>query len=143
MLIRKAKGNDLEIIFSLAKKYNLESNDMDANQFLVAEIDGKIIGFGRLLQHKDCIELGTIGVIEEYRNKGIGKKIVLELLKKAIEMGYKSIYLTTLIPEYFKKFGFKVVKENMNECIIRDEKWCEGCPKIGCTFMKLEILPQQ
>jgi len=139
--IRKARQTDMAKINSIALKYDLDSNDMEFQQFIVAEEAGKIVGFGRLLPHEGCIELGTIGVVEEYRGKGIAKKIIERLLD-LVRAGLKpapSVYLTTLIPSFFEQFGFKRLDEAPPDCMIRKKEWCEGCTKVGCTVMKLDI----
>ncbi len=139
MKLRKASAADMPEINSISLKYDLDSNDMSFEQFTVAEEKGKIIGFGRLLPHAGCVELGTIGVVEEHRRKGVAKKIIGMLIETAKETGYKNIYLTTLIPSYFKRFGFKTLEEAPPDCMIRKKEWCEGCTKVGCTVMKLDI----
>ncbi len=139
--LRKAKQTDMQEINSIAAKYDLDSNDMSFEQFTVAEENGKIIGFGRLLPHAGCVELGTIGVVEEYRGKGIARKIVKRLLDM-VRAGFKpapTVYLTTLIPSFFEQFGFKRLKTAPPDCMIRKKEWCEGCTKVGCTVMKLDI----
>lgn len=139
MELRKALGSDMPIIDKIALRYDLDSNDTKADQFIVAIEDKDIIGFGRLLPHAGCIELGTIGVVDGYRKKGVAKRIIGELLKTAKEMGHKKIYLTTLIPSYFEKFGFRKLNEAPPDCMIRKKEWCEGCTKVGCTVMKMDI----
>ena len=139
MKLRKALGSDMDTINKIALKYDLDSNDTKADQFIVAEENNEIIGFGRLLPHAGCLELGTIGVVEEYREKGIAKTIIDALLKAAKTTGRKKIYLTTLIPSYFEKFGFKKLDEAPPDCMIRKKEWCDGCKKTGCTVMKLDI----
>ena len=67
----------MENIFSIARRYDLDSNDMKAEDFIVAEERGSIIGFGRLWEHDGAIELGTIGVVEEHRGKGVAKEILM------------------------------------------------------------------
>lgn len=141
MNLRKATVSDMQEINSVALKYDLDSNDTSAEQFIVAEEDKKIIGFGRLLPHAGCVELGTIGVVEEYRGKGVAKKIVNSLIE-SVDVGharYQHIYLTTLIPSFFEQFGFKRLDAAPPDCMIRKKEWCEGCKKVGCTVMKMEV----
>lgn len=140
-VLRKAKESDMAAINEIALKYDLDSNDTKASQFIVAEETGKIVGFGRLLPHTGCVELGTIGVVEEYRGKGIARKIINELLDM-VRAGLPpapSVYLTTLIPSFFEQFGFKKLEEAPPDCMIRKKEWCEGCVKVGCTVMKMDI----
>jgi N-acetylglutamate synthase-like GNAT family acetyltransferase len=146
--LRKARQADMMQINSVAKEYDLDSNDMSFEQFIVAEESGRIVGFGRLLPHEGCIELGTIGVVEEYRGKGIARKIINYLIDivragRAVPAGRQDrpqqIYLTTLIPSFFEQFGFKRLDAAPPDCMIRKKEWCEGCTKVGCTVMKLDI----
>ncbi len=121
-------------VFDIALKYDLDSNDMDYKDFVIAEDESKIIGFGRLWKHDDAVELGTIGVIEEYRNQGIAEMMIKELLGRTD----KDVYITTLIPAFFERFGFKTLDVAPPNSMIRKKEWCEGCSKIGCTVMKLK-----
>lgn len=139
--LRKARQADMMQINSVAKEYDLDSNDMSFEQFIVAEESGRIVGFGRLLPREGCVELGTIGVVEEYRGKGIAKKIIKELID-IVQAGRdrpQQIFLTTLIPSFFEQFGFKRLDAAPPDCMIRKKEWCEGCTKVGCTVMKLDI----
>lgn len=132
MYLRKGKKSDTNAIYEIALKYDLESDDMNLEEFIVAEENNNIIGFGRLKVHPDAVELGTIGVVEEYRNRGVATTIVNELLKKT----NSDIYLTTLIPKFFEKFGFRKLETSAPNSLIRSKEWCEGCAKAGCTLMK-------
>lgn len=133
MIIRKAKLSDMKAIDEIAMRFDLDSNDTEASQFIVAEDNGKIAAFGRIWRHPDTIELGTVGVVEEYRGKGLAKKLVAELLSTVKE---KDVYLTTLIPGFFEQFGFVKLNTPAPGSMIRKAEWCEGCRKIGCTVMK-------
>jgi len=132
MLIRKAKPSDMKAVNEIALRFDLDSNDTEAPQFMVAENKGEIAGFGRIWQHPDAAELGTIGVVEKYRGKGLAKKIVTELLST---VKGKDVYLTTLIPEFFEQFGFVKLDTPAPASMIRKAEWCEGCKKVGCTVM--------
>lgn len=135
MHLRKVMLSDMKTIYEIALKYDLESDDMKAEEFIVAEEDNKIIGFGRLKVHPDAVELGTIGVINEYRHQGIAAKIINELLKHT----HSDVYLTTLIPDFFKQFGFEKLEAASPNSLIRSKEWCEECAKIGCTMMKKSV----
>jgi len=139
MKLRSAQPSDMENILSIARRYDLDSNDMKAEDFIVAEERGSIIGFGRLWEHDGAVELGTIGVVEEHRGKGVAKEIVNGLLDR-VGPGRDlplPVYLTTLIPSFFEQFGFKTLTTPPPQSMIRKKGWCDGCSKIGCTVMKL------
>ncbi|MFC5592040.1 GNAT family N-acetyltransferase [Sporosarcina soli] len=52
------------------------------------------------------IALAPVSVLPEYQNKGIGRLLITEALRKATELGYKSVIVLGH-PEYYPKFGFK------------------------------------
>ncbi len=132
IILRDATEKDMPLIDEIALKFDLDSNDTDFKQFIVADDNGKIAGFGRLIRRENALELGTIGVLESYRNRGIGKMVINELIKRADD----DLYLTTLIPKYFEQFGFKKMDTPAPSSMIRKKEWCEGCKQVGCTVMK-------
>lgn len=107
MEISQAKGENLQEIERLAKKFDLDCEDISEKQFLVAKKDKVIVGFGRLRTFASCTELATVGVLEDMRNKGVGSALINELIR----IGPHEIFVTCVIPDYFKKFGFTPVKE--------------------------------
>ena len=82
--------------------------------FLVCEEDNKVIGFGDavLSNKKRNAEIALIYVKREYRRKGIGKKIMRELLRWLKEKGENKVFATTNIENKSsinlnRKAGFK------------------------------------
>lgn len=47
-----------------------------------------------------------MAVLPEYQQKGIGKNLVIEGLKKSKELGYKAVVVLGH-PTYYPKFGFE------------------------------------
>lgn len=101
--IRKAKKTDIKKIMKYIEKFNLDGEEIKYKEFIVAEIFGEITGFARMKKYEGIYELATLGVIEKYRNKKIGSKLVNHLLQN---FEYDELWLTTIIPEFFEKFGF-------------------------------------
>lgn len=92
---------------------------------IVAKLDGKIIGhilFTKLYikdveKSYETLELAPVSVLPEYQRKGIGSKLVNEGLKKAKEMGFKSVMVVGH-PDYYPRFGFqKAEKYNIKSSI--------------------------
>ena len=103
----------VERIESLSKSENW--------QYLVAEIDDKIVGFGGLAWYP-IPSKGLMAWIEEvvvssdHRRQGIGKKIMDELLKITKEKGCVQIKLTTSNPgarKLYEKLGFKLKEKSV------------------------------
>ncbi|MGC8937009.1 MAG: ribosomal protein S18-alanine N-acetyltransferase, partial [Candidatus Methanomethylicaceae archaeon] len=90
--------------------------------FLVAEVDGKVIGYNMCR-----IEFGisnlraafakkghviSIAVMKEYRNRGIGYSLMMEGIKRVRECGATEIYLEVRVSnkpaiELYRKLGFR------------------------------------
>jgi amino-acid N-acetyltransferase len=76
--------------------------------YVVYEVDGTLHGCGALHAYGSKFgEIAGIAVDEMYGNVGIGKKIVLYLLKKAAGLKMKKAFiLTTQSADWFSKLGF-------------------------------------
>lgn len=57
-------------------------------------------------QSIESLALAPVSVLPDYQSKGIGKKLILEALQKAKELGYQSVVVLGH-PEYYPKFGFQ------------------------------------
>ena len=117
--ITYASLSDFQSVKKFIQLYELDDRDLHHSQFLVAKQNHKIKGFGRIRNHMDGCELCSLGVIEPERCKGIGKKLVESLIKKAEH----PLYLVCIIPEFFIPFGFKIttqypiaLAEKLNYC---------------------------
>jgi len=135
-LIRKANKEDFQKIFSLAEKFDLDSVDMDTDNFIVAEENGEIVGIGQLKKFGNDFELCCLGVEANSQKKGIGKELVKALVSISKEAGNGNVYLATIIPSYFEKLGFQVVKV-FPEFMRKKEEWCGFCKdRKNCTVMQ-------
>lgn len=133
MEVRKARQEDLPAIEALALQFDLDHANMQAENFIVAEEKGLIIGIGQILPYPDCMELASLGVLPEFQRTGIGKKIVEALL--ADTQG--EVYLATIRPDYFSRFGFKKTLD-FPVSMKKKSEWCEGCRPELCTVMVLK-----
>lgn len=64
----------------------------------------------------------SIALYGEYRNKGIGSRLMEEMIKLLGRKGYDSVSLSVQKANYatrmYLKFGFKVVKETEEEYVM-------------------------
>ena len=131
--VRKAQKKDFKAVKTLAETFNLDSEDMRIEEFKVAAEGDVILGVGRLKPAGKVLELCSLGVVQHKQKEGIGKLLVKSLLRSA----KKDVYLATIIPGYFKQFGFKAL-DFTPEFMKKKEDWCEGCHPERCTIMKWE-----
>jgi amino-acid N-acetyltransferase len=137
ILLRPAKEEEIAIIRQLADEYLLDNEDLQAEQFTVAELDGKLVGFGRIKPYRDADELSTLAVLKPYRNQGIGRRIVEHLIAR---FPRDDIYLTTDIPDYFEKLGFRRASEGPPEI---QEKIRRVCARFrGCAVIMVRRKPE-
>lgn len=137
--LRKANNADIPAIIVQAEKLNLDIEDISAESTYVTENNGQMAGFGRHKNYVDFTEISTVGVIENHRNKGAGKVIVKKLI---ITASCGEIWLTTVIPEYFERFGFKRSKHAPDELVAKTEKLCKKFRKLpeNNVFMRLKAV---
>jgi predicted N-acetyltransferase YhbS len=85
---------------------------------LVAEYEDKIVGHILLYPIKintnkrkcDSLALAPMSVHPDYQNKGIGGKLIKKGLKKAKELGFRSVIVLGH-SEYYPRFGFKAASK--------------------------------
>jgi N-acetylglutamate synthase-like GNAT family acetyltransferase len=130
MRVRKAKEADFPDIIRLAKKYSLDYAEMEEDGFWVADEGGGIRGICGLKKHPECFELCVLGVDAEWRGRGWGGQLVRAVLRDVPG----ELYLATVIPSFFVRFGFEkadVVPASM----VKKAEWCAGCTPELCTVM--------
>ncbi|MDO9492280.1 ribosomal protein S18-alanine N-acetyltransferase [Acetobacterium sp.] len=66
--------------------YQAETKNILSN-YIVAEVDGEIIGFGGFWQVLDEAHITNIAVRETYRQTGVGQRIMNAMLALALEKG--------------------------------------------------------
>ena len=82
----------------------------------MAEEDGRIVGhimftktYINAVDSKfEALLLAPLSVALEYRNRGVGSKLVLESLELAKKLGYKAVFVVG-DPAYYSRFGFKSI----------------------------------
>lgn len=95
------------------EKYAIK-NDVICNYTpfaFVAKEEDKIIGLITGNSYYKEVHVGDLVVLEEYRKKHIGSKLMQEVEKHFMNKGFENINLTTYsfqAPEFYKKCGFKV-----------------------------------
>ena len=95
---------------------------------LVAEVDGKIVGaiWTRIMDDYGHIDNQTpslaISLYKEYRNRGIGTRLMHSMLEKLKGDGYKGVSLSVQKANYalqmYRKVGFIPVSDHGDELLM-------------------------
>ncbi|MDI6735580.1 MAG: N-acetyltransferase [bacterium] len=81
--------------------------------FLVAELDGKIIGSCALhIVWKDLAEIRSLVVANDMIKQGVGTKLLEAAINSAKELEINKIFVLTYNPGFFKTFGFELVDKS-------------------------------
>ncbi len=134
--IRKAAHSDIKDIKTLLSFYYLDTEKVEKNlpEFIVATLDNKVVGCA-CLDIEEVVELRSIAVLPSYRNKGIGSRLVDEILSRASETT-NVVYLRTTSPAFFEKKGFQKLKNDEKKVIWKECEQCEKYDICAQTLMK-------
>lgn len=130
LLIRRAKKSDNHALHKILDEADLHYSNQKLDDFRVAEMDGTIVGLVRLEEHEDFFFLTSLGVAGDQRNKGIASAILKNIFAEA----HKPIYLYTIIPDFFKKFGFTVT-DSHPRLPPKEVFGCDQCRPGSCFVM--------
>jgi amino-acid N-acetyltransferase len=121
-MIRKARIGDIkqiqDLINAFAKKDLMlprSLNELYENlrDYWIDEDKGKVIGCAALhVSWDDLAEIKSVAVAKARQGKGIGNQLITACLDEAKAIGAKKVFVLTYKPLFFKKFGFKRVKQS-------------------------------
>ncbi|OGR09355.1 MAG: GNAT family N-acetyltransferase [Desulfobacca sp. RBG_16_58_9] len=137
-MIRKAKIHEVPEIRRFLAEFTLEGGILPRtladlygqlrDYFVYREDQGPLIGVGALhICWAGLGEIRSVAVAPEHRGRGIGSRLVTTCLAEARVLGLSEIFLLTLVPDFFQRFGFKVVsREELLPIVWAD---CVNCVK--------------
>ncbi|WP_144919962.1 GNAT family N-acetyltransferase [Halorubrum salsamenti] len=117
MYVRDAKNRDEAWLLDAIERLGLDDVAFRSRDYVIAvdEESGDRAGFGRLRLHRggeeaeNRIELTGIGVLPEWRGRGVGAHVVERLVDTAAADRFETVYVLTDQPEYLTQFGFEEV----------------------------------
>jgi amino-acid N-acetyltransferase len=81
-------------------------------EFVVAEIDGEVVGFGALhVMWEDLAEVRTLAVSSAAQGRGVGAAILEELLQRARTLGIHRVFCLTFETKFFSSHGFEEISD--------------------------------
>ncbi|WP_424937284.1 MULTISPECIES: amino-acid N-acetyltransferase [Bacteria] len=95
-------GKDLAVLYGAAQ------------EFVVAESEGELIGCGALhVMWEDIGEVRTLLVREDWLHHGVGRAIVERLEENARELGLTRLFCLTFEVDFFTRRGFSPIGEQV------------------------------
>ncbi len=139
--IRDASLEDIKEIKKILSFYYLETEKVEKNlaEFKVAILDEKIVGCA-CLDTEDVVELRSIAVLPNYRNKGIGSLLVDAVMDRAAKIA-DEVYLRTTSPLFFEKKGAVRIPNNDKKQIWMECKECDEfniCKQVPMKFVNFK-----
>jgi amino-acid N-acetyltransferase len=117
VVVRRARTGDVPSIKSIVDIYagsgrKLLAKELvtlyeDVQDFLVADVDGEVVGCGALhVLWADLGEVRTVAVHPDHLKKGIGQHILQGLIATARELGLSRLFALTFQTGFFADSGF-------------------------------------
>ena len=113
MYVRAAKNRDELWLLDHIEALGVDETAFRSRDYVIAideETNAKA-GFGRIRLHKtdddEYCELTSLGVLEDYRDGGVGAHIVERLVENASDQGFETIYAFEVGDGYLEQFGFE------------------------------------
>ena len=95
-------GKDLAVLYGAVQ------------EFVVAEVDGRLIGCGALhVMWEDLGEVRTLLVRDDYLRHGVGRAIVTDLEHRARQLGLTRLFCLTFETDFFSRRGFEPIGEQV------------------------------
>lgn len=141
--IAGAEQRDIEAIKAILVANDLPTAGVDEHwrTFVVARDGARIIACGGAEAYATAALIRSIAVLPEYRRRGLGRRIVRQLIDRLASRGLREFYLlTTTAEKYFRKRGFrKIDRDEVHPQVLASREFQDACPK-SAICMRLRML---
>ena len=118
MYIRDAKNREEVWLLDHIEAMGLDERAFRSRDYVIAidEHSNEKTGFGRIRIHRtdddeEYCELTSIGVLDGWREQGVGAHIVERLVEYASDQDFVRIYTLAPTPDYLAQFGFEPIDD--------------------------------
>ncbi len=137
VIYRPAVFADVEALYHLLSAYAKEGLMLprarsvlyeNLRDFVVAEVDGEVVGAGALHFLWDKLaEVRSLAIAPEWAKKGLGREIVRRLEEDGRKFGVTMFFALTYQPGFFTACGYERAEKEM----VPQKVWkeCVYCPK--------------
>jgi N-acetylglutamate synthase-like GNAT family acetyltransferase len=116
MYVRGAKNREEAWLLDRLEELGLHDPAFRSRDYVVAldEESGERAGFGRYRIHRsgDLVEFASIGVLDGWREQGVGAHVLERLVELARDQGFEEGYALTDEGGYLAQFGFEPISED-------------------------------
>ena len=116
VVFRPARTRDVQVVRRLVNLYTGDGRLLakapvtlyeDVQEFIVAEVDGEVVGCGALhVKWEDLGEIRTLAIDPAYTHKGIGGQLLDLLIERARDLGLTRLFCLTFETAFFAAHGF-------------------------------------
>ena len=116
VVFRPARTRDVQVVRRLVNLYTGDGRLLakapvtlyeDVQEFIVAEVDGEVVGCGALhVMWEDLGEIRTLAIDPAYTHKGIGGQLLDLLIERARDLGLARLFCLTFETAFFAAHGF-------------------------------------
>ena len=121
VVVRQARTGDVRTIRTFIDEYSSDGRLLskatvtlfeDVQEFLVAELDGAVVGCGALhVMWEDLAEVRTLAVDPQLVGQGIGSLLLRSLLDRARDIGVRRVFCLTFMVDFFAAHGFAEIDD--------------------------------
>ena len=139
---RRATASDLAKVETLLSQSHLPLDGVAdcIDNFIVAEAGGSIVGSIGMETHEGVGLLRSAAVSKPLQGRGIGRRLVEELIADAKGQGISAMYLlTTTAEDYFPSFGFEKIERDKVPSALEASPELQGACPASAIVMKKEL----
>lgn len=111
--------------------------------FVVADLDGVLVGVAGLEVCCENALLRSVSVAPEWRRRGLGRALVTRIVAEAEARGIRALYLlTTTAEQYFPSFGFaRVERDAVPDDVRATAEFRSACPASAVVMTRAVCAP--
>jgi amino-acid N-acetyltransferase len=133
--IRPASAQDIKSIRMLVWSARLDPTQLRWQQFWVIECNGDLVACGQLRNFAGAQELGSLVVMKDWRDRGLGSYLTKHLIAQATQ----PLYLECLgkrLATFYTRFGFvEVPVQELPQSV----KFKFGLSQLGKTLFRIPV----
>lgn len=110
LTIREARAEDDALIKQMVREARLDPTKLLWQNFLLAEVDGEVVGIGQVRHHGDgSRELGSLVTKKGYKRKGVAGQIIAALEARHPKPMY--LFCVSKLESFYNRFGYQTVRD--------------------------------